>query len=412
MRMKLTDAALRRYRPKTARDEIFDKEVKGFGVRVTDAGKTFFFVRRVRGNKTRFSLGAYPFTSLADARKQAFDIVDKIKKGSDPRPDYSLRRRAEAEPETFAHIAKRFIAEYAEGKKVPLSKTTIESYKRALQGELTAKWAARPLAEITDRDVIRVIDKLEAEKHFASARLFRAYLSKFFNWCIGKRMIRENPTRGLSLGSAPAEFKRDRVLSISELQTVLGAADGLGEVWRGYIWMLILTGQRRTETAMAKWSDLTLDGDKPLWKIPAANTKNRVAHEVPLSSEAIAVLTALPRIGDYVFTLNGKSPISAFSKVKTGLDKAIRGAGVKLKPWRIHDLRRSLVTGLHELGIGDVHLIEMIVNHVSGVRGGIAGTYDKSSRMEDRRRALTAWAKAVTAKDMGNVVALAERRQA
>ena len=97
-----------------------------------------------------------------------------------------------------------------------------------------------------------------------------------------------------------------------------------------------------------KWSDLELEGDKPVWKIPAANTKNRLAHEVPLSSETIAVLTALPRIGDYVFTTNGKTPISAFSKIKLAIDKAT--AGAKLDPWRIHDLRRSTATGIAELG--------------------------------------------------------------
>src|SRR5262249_27471913 len=157
------DAALRRYKPKTARDEIFDKEVKGFGVRVTEGGKSFFFVRRVKGDKVRFSLGQYPFTSLADARKQAFDIVDKINNSGDPRPEYSVRRRAEAEPETFAHVAKRFLLEYAAGKKTPLRQRTIKNYAWALQGDLTAKWAAKPLSEIADRDVIRVIDKLEAE---------------------------------------------------------------------------------------------------------------------------------------------------------------------------------------------------------------------------------------------------------
>src|SRR5436190_12303577 len=256
MRMKLTDAALKKYKPKTARDEIFDREVKGFGVRVTDAGKTFFFVRRVRGDKVRFSLGQYPFTSLADARKQAFDIADKIKKGRDPRPDYSVRKRAEAEPETFAHIAQRFIKEYARGKKTPLSDKTIKGYTWALQGDLTAKWAARPIAEVTDRDVIRAIDKLEADKRFASARLLRAYLSKFFSWAVSKRLIEKNPAQNAPLASTPADFKRERVLTIPELQAVLGAADGLGEAWRNYLWMLILTGQRRTETTLMKWSDI------------------------------------------------------------------------------------------------------------------------------------------------------------
>jgi integrase len=404
MRMKLTDAALKKYQPKTPRDEIFDKEVKGFGVRVTTAGKTFFFIRRVRSAKVRFSLGQYPMTSLADARKQAFAIVDKIKKGGDPRPDYSVRKRAEGEPDTFAHVAKRFIAEYCEGKKTPLSKNTIAAYKLALQGERTAKWASRPLADITDRDIIRVIDKMEAEKRFASAMLFRAYLSKFFNWCIGKRLIRENPTRGISISSTPSDFERDRCLKIPELQAVLGAADRLREPLRAYVFMLILTGQRRTETALMKWSDLTLEGDKPVWAIPAENTKNGMSHEVALSPEAVAVLSRLPKISDHVFTTNGKTPISDYSKIKAAIDKALVEANIA--PWRIHDLRRSVSTGLGELGFPP-HVIEMVLNHVSGTKAGVSGTYNRSRYGDDCRRALAAWAQAVTAKHAGgNIVAL------
>jgi integrase len=207
------------------------------------------------------------------------------------------------------------------------------------------------------------------------------------------------------LASTPADFKREMALTIPELQALLEAAERLGEVWRGYVSMLILTGQRRTETALMKWSDLVLEGDKPVWKIPAANTKNRLAHEVPLSSESVAVLTALPRIGDYVFTTNGKTPISVFSKMKTGLDKAIKIDGVTLKPWRLHDLRRSTATGMAELGFPP-HVVEMVLNHVSGEKAGVSGLYNRSRYEADCRRALAAWAKAVTAKDMGNVVEL------
>jgi len=140
--------ALERYRPKSARDEIFDKQARGLGVRVTAASKSLFFIRRVKGQKVRFTLGQYPVLSLASARKQAFDIIEKIKDGGDQCDEYGIRRkRAETEePDTFSHVADRFIREYAEGKKKPLRKATIKGYRRALQGDLTAKWNAKPLA--------------------------------------------------------------------------------------------------------------------------------------------------------------------------------------------------------------------------------------------------------------------------
>jgi hypothetical protein len=275
MKMKLTDAMLRKYQPKTTRDEIFDKDVGGFGVRITTAGQAaFFFVRRVRGQKVRFALGRFPSTSLAEARKQAYDIVDKINRGGDPRPDFSVRKRAEAGADSFAHVGQRFIKEYATGKKTPLRPSTIAGYTWALQGRETAPWAARPVAEITDRDVLRLIERMEGDKRFASARRLKAHLGKFFNWCVSKSLIGRNPAQNVPLASTLADFRRDRVLTLTELQAVLEASEALGEPWPAYIWLLVLTGQRRSETAKMQWSDLVLDGDKPLWKIPA-DTKSR-----------------------------------------------------------------------------------------------------------------------------------------
>ena len=419
-RMNLTDAALERYKPKTSRDEIFDKQARGLGVRVTPGGKTFFVIRRVNGAKVRFSLGQYPAVTLASARKAAFDIIDKIKAGGDPREEYSIRRKAGEgdQPDTFAHVAGRFIGEYAEGKKRPLSEATIKGYRWALQGSLIEKWAAKPLADIADRDVIRVIDQLEAEGHFASARLFRAYQHKFWNWCIGKRLVRDNPARGVGLGSTPEDFKRERHLSIPDLQAVMAAADKLvnvnvkngnvrrtGEPQRAIIWTLILTGQRKGETSLMKWSDLTLEGDQPVWKIPPENTKNSKAHEVPLSPEVIEVITRLPRMGEFVFTTDGHKPINGFSKLKVALDKALVEAGVTIEPWRLHDLRRSVATGLGELGFPP-HVIEMTLNHVSGEKASVSGLYNRSKYLPDCRRALVAWAQAVTGGAAGNVVAM------
>jgi integrase len=411
--VKFTDRFLAKYQPKTPRDEIFDKGGNGLGVRVTPKAKTFFFVRRVAGQKARFTLGQYPDTSLAQARMKANELLHRIKQGEDPRGDALARKEAEAEAaeNTFATIAQRFMTEYAAGKKTPLRPSTITGYRWALQGEPTAKWASRPVTEIDARDVIRIIDRLEADKHFASALLFRTYLSRFFNWCISKRLIRENPTQGVVASSTPSDFARDRALPLHELRAVLEAADNLGEPGRSFIRMLILTGQRRGETAKMKWSDLTLDGDAPVWKLPKENTKNGKAHEVPLSTEAVAVITSMPRLGEYIFTTNGKTPTGSFDRIKTALDKIITDAGVKLAPWRIHDLRRSVATGMaDELGIAP-HVIEAALNHVSGSKAGIAGIYNKSRYDAGTRRALAAWAQTVTAKPTDNVVAL-DRRHA
>jgi integrase len=156
-----------------------------------------------------------------------------------------------------------------------------------------------------------------------------------------------------------------------------------------------------------------------VWSIPATVTKNHRAHQVPLSPEAVAIIQAQPvtssdlleKGAELVFTTNGTTPFSGWSKLKTQIDRHIaEDGGEPIAPWTMHDLRRSLVTGLNEHGLAQPHVIELIVNHVSGLRGGIAGIYDKSARLEERRRALEAWAKLVVgAAEKNNVVPLQAR---
>jgi len=62
-----------------------------------------------------------------------------------------------------------------------------------------------------------------------------------------------------------------------------------------------------------------------------------------------------------------------------------------MEPWTLHDIRRTVATSLREQRFADTHLVELILNHVSGTRGGVAGTYDRSERLDDRRKSLELW---------------------
>lgn len=437
MRMKLTEAALIRYQPKTARDEIFDIGKDGLGVRVSPTGKSFFLIRRLHGRKVRFDIGRFMPTeelaelrenpgsadisrhvSLAEARKKAADFLVKIAADIDPRDEIRTGKKAKAEAaeNTFAAVVTRFMAR---PRKEPLSERTIESHKWALQGEITKRWAARPISEITDADVIKIIDRLEDQRHHASARQFRSIATAFFEWAKTKKLIRENPAKGAALDSGPKDFKRERVLPLPEIRAVLAAADALvrvsetakgkridGQAQRAFVHALALLGQRRTETALMKWSDLTLEGDAPSWHIPAENAKTKKAHDVPLPAEAVEILNSLPRLsGPYVFsTTGGEKPLAGFSQIKDQIDKRLTEAGVELAPWRFHDLRRSLATGMGEkLGIAP-HVIDALLAHALPA---ITGVYLRTKYPTDARLALSAWARLVTAQETaGNVVPL------
>ena len=166
--------------------------------------------------------------------------------------------------------------------------------------------------------------------------------------------------------------------------------------------LLLLTGQRRNEVAGMIWAELDLD--KALWRIPAGRTKNDEAHEVPLSDAALAVIASLPRIKSdkgYLFTTNGKTHVSGYSRAKAVIEHAMleiargeRGQDIEIPRWTFHDLRRTAVSGMARLGIS-LPAIEKVVNHSSGSFAGIVGVYQRHSFADEKRNALQGWAKFV-----------------
>ena len=164
------------------------------------------------------------------------------------------------------------------------------------------------------------------------------------------------------------------------------AADGLGWPFGPLVKLLILTGQRRDEVARMEWGEL--DFEKKLWTLPKERTKNNEPHIVPLNDVAIAILEALPRVSDtYVFSTNGTAPSSGYSKGKRRLGALLPP---KMPPWRLHDLRRTLASGMQKLGVA-LPVTEKILNHVSGSFGGIVGVYQTHDYADEKRRALDAW---------------------
>jgi integrase len=161
----------------------------------------------------------------------------------------------------------------------------------------------------------------------------------------------------------------------------------------------LLTGQRRAEVAEMAWAELKdLETEQAIWAFPKERTKNARAHLVPLAAAVRRILLRMPRTGSLVFTTTGTTPISGFSKAKRQLDEVLElscsDLGLPPPPsWTLHDLRRSLVTVMNErLGIAP-HVVEAVVNHVSGPsKRGVAGVYNRAIYLDDRRRALEAWA--------------------
>ncbi|MEZ5933782.1 MAG: site-specific integrase [Alphaproteobacteria bacterium] len=249
--------------------------------------------------------------------------------------------------------------------------------------------------KLLDREMDAGRQRMANQSHQLAGQLFR--------WALRRGYVDQDPTAGVD---KPAKDKsRDRVLSDKELAEVWQAASQLGYPFGPFVQLLILTSQRRNEVAGLLWAEI--DFDKQLWSLPADRTKNGRPHDVPLSASAMAILEKTPRLADRVFPSAKKTserPINGFSKTKRRVDALIldgrkrRAAALDhssddvepMPAWVLHDLRRTTVTGMAELG-AQPHVIEAVVNHVSGHKAGFAGVYNRATYAVEKREALERW---------------------
>jgi integrase len=383
---------------------LWDAEVKGFGLKITPAGrKVFVFQYRMggRGAKTeRYTLGEYksPYT-VDGARGEAVRLLAEVKAGRNPAE--AKRRSDSSRARLFGELAAEFIERHAKPNNRDWRKT-----EYLLRRDVLPFWATRPVREITRPDVIELIDRVADRGARIHANRVLAAVRVLFNWALSRGVIEASPAAGVK---APgAETVRERVLSEDELREVWRAADATAYPFGPFFKLLILTAQRRDEVAGMRWSEI--DATRALWTIPGERAKNGRAHEVPFPATALDILRAVPRLdgSDFVFTTTGSAPISGFSKAKARLDRA-SGVGLSERDeWRVHDIRRSVTTFMAETGIAP-HVVDKLLNHVSGAIRGIAAVYNRHSYTDERRRALDAWARRlaviVDAEPGGNVIA-------
>ena len=271
-----------------------------------------------------------------------------------------------------------------------------------------------PIKKVTRANVAAQLARIAKENGPFAANRARAALSALFSWAIGEGLVDATPVLGTN--KATEEISRDRVLSDDELRLAwLSAGDG---DYAAIVRLLILTGQRREEVGGMLWPELDLD--RALWRIGAERTKNGLPHEVPLSTRAIEILRAQSRRErrELVFGA-GDGAFQGWSNAKSALDARMLAQRRKndpqeqLSPWRLHDLRRTVATRLADLG-EQPHVVEAILNHISGSKAGVAGVYNRATYSAEKRKALDVWADHIEALVEGrecNVVSLVERAE-
>ena len=396
----LTKLVVERTDPDPARDLfVWDSKVPGFGVRIYPSGKRMYvFQYRTKARQQRrVAIGLHGAFTIETAREAAADLYEAVRKGRDPAEEH--KKDARRGPDMIESVIDEFMLRYMAGKQ--RAPRYIEETRRNFDKHVLPRWRGRDLRTITRRDVIELLDAIVDEGKPVAANRTLAAIRKLFNWALQRGIIEATP---IALVEMPgAERQRERTLAPDEIRAVWAAAGGLGYPFGLFFKMALATGQRREEIAQMRWADI--DEDECTWTLSSEMTKAGRAHVVPLSPLALEILGETkemarllggePKNGKpatYVFTTRGDRPISGYSKAKARLDKAVVAARQEdglpaLDPWTIHDLRRTVGTGLGKLGVSRF-IIGRVLNHADRT---VTGIYDRHEYLEEKRRSLDTW---------------------
>jgi integrase len=415
---KLTDLFVERApAPAHGRTEYFDAGFPGLALRVTDSGrKTWSLFYRFHGRLRRFTIGRYPAIKPAQARREATNALERVRQGIDPAEEKRTRRDMPSpETELFEALVQDYLERHVRKNCAP---ATYKEAKRDLECNVLPEWRGRPIASISRRDAIGLIDGLAERGVEIQANRTLARIRALFNWAIEKDRISASPVEHMK--PPTKERARDRALTDDEIRWFWQASDELGWPFGPVFKLLLLTAQRRDEVGGMKWTEIDLDKRK--WTLPRNRAKSDRVHEVQLSDAAIQILHSLPQISiggterDFVFTVTGTTAVSGFGNAKRRLDavmlatkRAEIGAKADVVPhWTLHDLRRTAATGMARLNFPP-HVVDKVLNHVSGTIRGVAAVYNRFEYLDERRAALEAWGRYVTepmSPPAANVVAL------
>jgi integrase len=459
MKKNLTVAVIERIKPAPHRLEIADAGAKGLYLVIQTSGSKSWAMRfrRPDGAPAKLTLG--PFNSgkaasgapvlsgpltLAEARAMAADINRKRASGIDVVEEtkankFRRRRAAAGETNTFSEVAQAFI----KGHKVKKTAARPRGWRdvakvlgldypkdggqpKVIDNGLCDRWASKPIGEITGHDVHEVIAEAIKDgvpgikpKHEETSdnrgRKLGDALGALFKWAVRFRRpaMKVNPMIGVFRPGPPAA--RDRVLTAAEIKALWEACGDASYPFGNITKLLLLTGCRLNEIAGLEWKEL--DRGMSAISLPGRRTKNSLPHIVHLGSAAREIIKGAKRIEKcpYVFSTTGKSPVSGWSKVKARLDEAMTEGnhGEAFPPWRLHDLRRTCATLMSEELRVPPHIVEAALNHVSGAKAGVAGTYNRALYLEERAAALERWTDYVEGivTDRPNVVSITRRRK-
>src|ERR1700738_4696082 len=347
------------------KDTVYwDAGLPGFGVKVPPRGrKVFVVLYRIGGAGSRlrkYTIGPYGRVTLQMARAEAQKLLAARLEGRDPATEKrESKRRMTAD--RVDDLIEVFIVQH-------VSKTRkAAEISRLLRREVVSRWGNRCVHAIGKRDIVELASEIAQRGTPMAANTLLKVIKTFLNWCVGRAVIDASPAEGVPLPGK--EVARDRVLTNNELASIIWAARQIGGAYGGIVEMVAEE----------------IDVNSRTWPLPGSRTKNGKPHIVHLSEACIKLIKRASGLGSYVFSISGVKPFQNFTNAKRALDELSGVTG-----WRLHDLRRTCVSGMARLGVPP-HVADKILNHQSGTISGVAAVYQRHDFLAERKLALERW---------------------
>ena len=358
------------------RVEVADSVATGLYLVVHPSGKETWAVRaRLRSRVVKVGVGSALAIEVGEAREKARDMVRIIARGEDP------RRAGRSVGDVFEEWMRRDQAR----------NRGAEEVRKLFERDVLPRHRGQAIGDLDRRAVRELVERVVDRGSPVMARRLQGHVHRMFQWAAGGALVDRNPIAAMP--KPCGERPRDRVLTDNKLAAVWRACGDPGVALRPVREARHPDGRaRHGEMAGLRWSEI--DGD--VVQLSFDRTKNGWPHTIPLSAPALAIVGGIRKRGALVFSTNGETPPSGFSSAKRRLDGLV--ACEVAEPFTVHDLRRTVATGLQRLG-ERLEVIEAVLGHVGGSRRGIVGVYQRHAFDDEKRAALEYWARQVLQMD-------------
>lgn len=379
-----TDTYIRNLKSQGVRYEEY--EGGGFGIRVSPTNrKSWIYRYKINGKTDKITIGQYPITSLASARKRYIEL--KEIRGAGEAPKKVIEQQNAKRNDTLEKLINSWYENYVvKNRKKPLQ------IKQQIEADIIPTLGQMQVEKIQAIDVTNALDKIVKRGARIHANRVLSTLKQAFNYAVSRGVIPQNPADSIkSRNIGGIEKPRERYLTLEEIKTIWQFLDSeqckMSIQTRSAIKIILLTGVRTAEIRLAKWGEF--DFEKSLWTIPTEHTKGGITVKIHMTDLLKSILIPLKEITDSEFVLEGlllNKPID-----ENALPRAIRRIQkrVGIPEWTAHDLRRTFATQLGEALHVDPVVIEKCLGHKMP---RIMATYNKNEMLPQRKDALEQWA--------------------